>query len=324
MTRVTVETGPRLHFGFGNLSVAHDRIYGAAGVALVAPTTRVSAERADRIDCDTAPFDSYAERVCDLLDLPGVAIEVESRLPRHVGLGSGTRAALATLTATAQVYDREPRVRERAPALGRGGRSGVGVATFTDGGIVVDGGHPTDRFTADRPADGDWTVPPVIARHDVPDDWRFLLVTPDVSAGQAGEREDESVRETITAASPEPADRIAGVVVRQLLPAAATGARERFGDAVSAIDRANGAWFADSQGGRYRPPVGRVVDELTAEAVVGGVGQSSWGPTVYAVTDADRADRAREAGRDALAAADVGGTVSCVAGDNRGVRVHRE
>ncbi|ERH14109.1 MAG: hypothetical protein J07HB67_00071 [halophilic archaeon J07HB67] len=31
---VRVTTGGRLHFGFGNLSLAHERLYGACGVAV--------------------------------------------------------------------------------------------------------------------------------------------------------------------------------------------------------------------------------------------------------------------------------------------------
>lgn len=342
----TVTTGCRLHFGFANLSLAHDRIYGACGVTLSAPECRVRAERDDTVtvrdetsgprlegDCvgsgtSTAGDDTrdavrgYTRTACALLDVPGARVTVERALPRHVGLGSGTQTALATLAAVAHAYDREPRVRERAPAVGRGGRSGVGVAAFERGGCVVDGGHPTERFTADRPADGEWTVPPVIARHPVPDDWRFLLVLPDADPGRAGDDEDRSVRETVTAADSEPADRIAGVICRQFLPAVATGARERFGEAVRAIGRANGAWFADSQGGVYRPPVGEIVAALAEEPAVAGPGQSSWGPLVYGVTDAP--EEARAAGRRALEAADADGRVACVAGDSVGATVRRE
>ena len=340
-----VTTGCRLHFGFANLSLAHDRIYGACGVTLREPRVRVRVTPADTVtardETGDAAFGSrvgsgarlatvdretvraYAETACELLDVPGARVALDRALPRHVGLGSGTQTALSVLRGVAEAHDRAPRVRERAPRLGRGGRSGVGVAAFERGGCVVDGGHPTERFTADRPADGEWTVPPVIARHRIPDDWRFLLVVPDAPPGRSDDREDRSVRETITDAPPEPADRIAGVICRQLLPAVASGARERFGEAVWAIGRATGEWFADSQGGVYRPPVGEIVAALAEEPAVAGPGQSSWGPLVYAVTDAAHADAAREAGRRALAAADTDGRVALARGDNRGARVEK-
>jgi beta-ribofuranosylaminobenzene 5'-phosphate synthase len=43
---VRVTTGGRLHFGFGNLSLAHERLYGACGVAVAAPRLRLTVEPA--------------------------------------------------------------------------------------------------------------------------------------------------------------------------------------------------------------------------------------------------------------------------------------
>lgn len=321
--RVRVTTGARLHFGFANLSLAHDRLYGALGAALASPQTVVSAAPADAVLSDHGRAARFGEHVCDLLGLDGAVIDVETALPRHVGLGSGTALALAVLTAVAKAHGRAPAVRQFAPALGRGGRSGVGVGLFEGGGLVLDGGHPTDRFTTETPDPGSWTVPRVVARHQLPADWRFLLVRPAVEPGLSDTAEDDRMRAVIRAADPEPANRIAGVIVRRLLPAVATGDVAEFGTAVEAIGRHNGGWYAGEQGGVYRPPAGRIVDTLREVPAVSGVGQSSWGPTVYGVTDVDRADAARDAGRGALDAADVDGTVSVVAARNRGATVER-
>ena len=180
-----VETGGRLHFGFLNLSLANERLYGSLGVALDQPRVVVEAEHADRAVCGHDRARPYVERACSLLDVPGADVAVREELPVHVGLGSGTQLALAVLAAVARVHDLAPEVRTRAPELGRGGRSGVGVATFESGGFVLDAGHPTERFTTDRPPRGEWEVPPVAARHDVPADWRFVLVLPEAEIGRA-------------------------------------------------------------------------------------------------------------------------------------------
>ena len=275
----SVEVGGRLHFGFSNLSLAHERLYGALGVALDRPRVAVSVERADSV---IAPDESrpVVTTVCEQLDVPGAAVTVKQNLPPHVGLGSGTQLALAIAAGVADCYDRPVALREIAPQLGRGGRSGIGVATFEDGGFVLDGGHPTTRFTTDRPVDGAWTVPPVAARHRIPDEWRFLIVLPDAAPGRSGAAEDDSLRGVIERAAPGVADRIAGRIVRDVLPAVATGNADRFGSAVADIGRLNGTWYADEQGGIYRPPVGELVETLAAEPAVYGAGQSSWGPTV--------------------------------------------
>jgi beta-ribofuranosylaminobenzene 5'-phosphate synthase len=104
----------------------------------------------------------------------------------------------------------------------------------------------------------------------------------------------------------------------------AAGNAERFGPAVETVGRLNGAWYADEQGGTYRPPVGDIVAALSETAGVFGAGQSSWGPAVYGVTDAANAERARAAGERALSAAGVEGTVRVVRGRNRGAVVETD
>ena len=314
----TVTTAARLHFGFQNLSLAHERLYGGVGLALEEPRLVVEAERADAVVCDDAAAESYVRRVVETLGLPGADVTVAERFPRHVGLGSGTQLALATLIAVVRAYDRTADARGLAPQLGRGGRSGVGVATFEQGGFVVDGGHPTERFTAKPPAEGDWDVPPVVASHDVPADWRFLLVVPDSDPGQSGSAEDRSMRTAIERADPGIADQISTLLTRQLLPAIATRDRQGFGGAAARLGRLNGAWYADEQGGVYRPPAGSIVEHLADAATVTGAGQSSWGPTVWGLTDTEGMDAAREAGYRALEAAGVGGDVRLTAPRNTG------
>ena len=318
MARVT--TGARLHFGFQNLALAHERLYGGVGLALDAPRVILHAAPAGVVECDDA-VEPYVRDAVDALDVPGATVTVRERFDRHVGLGSGTQLALASLVAVAEAHDRTVQPREFAPALGRGGRSGVGVATFETGGFVLDAGHPTERFTTAPPEQGAWTVPVPLARHEVPDSWRFVLVTPAVEPGQSGTVEDRTMRAIVERADQGIAEEIGGLLLRRLLPAIAEADLAGFGAAVARLGRLNGAWYADEQGGVYRPPAGQLVEALRSEPAVLGAGQSSWGPTVYAVTDADRAGAAAAAAEDALDAADVDGTVRTVAPRNTGATV---
>lgn len=319
--QVRVSTGGRLHFGFTNLSLAHDRLYGSLGVALDEPRVTLIAEPANGLECDHEIAREHAGRVLDLLDLPGARVTVESELPRHVGLGSGTQFALATMAAVARAHDVEPDVRTRAPQLGRGGRSGVGVAAFETGGLVLDAGHPSERFTTERPPRGEWTVPDITSRHTVPEDWRFVVVLPDLPSGRNGEDEDASMRTVVERADPGIADRVAGIVLRRALPAVCDGDHVAFGRAVEEVGRLNGRWYADAQGGVYRPPVGAIVDELGDSQAVTGVGQSSWGPAVYGVTTAEYAEEAEKAARDALSGLAVAGDVQVVEAANTGASI---
>lgn len=315
-----VRTGGRLHFGFLNLSLTHGRLYGGLGAALATPTTVVTADRADGIECPPEARE-YARYAATHLDVPGARIQIEDAIPQHVGLGSGTQLALAVYTAMAEAYDKPWNARAAAPALDRGGRSGIGVATFENGGFVLDVGHPVQRFTNDRPPRGEWAVPAVAARHTIPDEWRFLLVIPDLEPGLTGEPEDKTMRSVVENAEPDVANRISAVVTRDLLPAIGTGNLEGFGSAVSEVTRLNGIWYADAQGGVYRPPIGRLIDRLRAHPGITGVGQSSWGPTVYGVTHADNAAAASDNGEAALAAAGLDGDVLVVPARNTGADI---
>jgi beta-ribofuranosylaminobenzene 5'-phosphate synthase len=314
----TVETGARLHFGFQNLALAHERLYGGIGAALASPRLVVDADTAESVGCSNGSVLPYVERAVDVLGVPGGEVTVRKEFGRHVGLGSGTQLALAVFCALADAYGMSVDVRERAPALERGGRSGVGVATFEGGGFVVDAGHPTERFTSDPPDPGAWTVPEPIAAWPLPESWRFVLVTPDAQAGRSGGAEDDSMRRAVERADPGIGDQIAALVTRRLLPAVVEGDTEAFGSAVARLGRLNGAWYADEQGGVYRPPAGRIIEALGDSRAVTGAGQSSWGPTVYGVTTAADADAAATDARSALDELGLDGEVRVVAPRNRG------
>jgi beta-ribofuranosylaminobenzene 5'-phosphate synthase len=317
----TVRTGARLHLGFQNLSLAHERLYGGVGLALASPRIEVRAERAETVECADPAVADYVADAVSALDVPGATVEVIERFDRHVGLGSGTQLTLSCLAAVARAYDRTVTVREIAPALGRGGRSGVGVATFERGGFVVDAGHPTERFTTAPPARGDWTVPKPIVATPVPADWRFVLATPVAEPGPSGPPEDRRMRSVVERADPGIADDVATLLTRRLLPALVEGDRGAFGAAAARLGRLNGAWYADEQGGVYRPPAGRVVEALDSIPAISGAGQTSWGPTVYGVTDADAVERAVGGARDALADRGLEGHVRAVAPRNAGADI---
>jgi len=318
----TVETGARLHFGFQNLSLAHPRLYGGIGLGLREPRLVVDIEQATTVECPDPAVEPYLRTVVEELGVPGARAVVRERFARHAGLGSGTQQALACLVGVARAYGRTVSPREWAPRLGRAGRSGVGVATFDAGGFVVDTGHPTARFESDPPQPTDWDTPPVLGRWTPPEDLRFVLVTPETAArGPSGGTEDSRMWSVVERADPETADEIATLLTRRLLPALAEGDISAFGRALSRLGRLNGAWYADEQGGVYRPPADRIVDILEACDGITGAGQSSWGPTVYGVTDASDADNAATDTRRAVDDLGLDGTVRVVRPSDSGATV---
>src|SRR5262249_38997419 len=135
-------------------------------------------------------------------------------------------------------------------------------------------------------------VAPLLARVAFPEEWRVVLVLPPWGRGRHGIEESEAFQRLAGRSVPlETTDRLCRLVLLGLLPALRERDLEAFGEALYDLNARVGELFATVQGGVYAEA--RVV-ELVAfvrRQGVRGVGQSSWGPAVFAVTtDADRAE----------------------------------
>jgi beta-ribofuranosylaminobenzene 5'-phosphate synthase len=309
--RVRVEAPARLHLGM--LAVARDgageRRFGGLGVAVGRPAVVLEAEPADRLTAEGADADralAFARRCHDALAMSGGAhLRVLAAIPRHVGLGSGTKLALAVARALAALEGRDLDAPALAEAAGRAARSAVGMWTFALGGLVVEGGRRADVH---RPA-------PLLAHHPVPEEWRIVLVVPAADPGLSGAAEEEAFRRLVPAA--ERSAVIAQVVLTSLLPALVEGELEEFGAALTRVQELVGDSFADVQGGRFHPRAGALVDALLRFGAA-GAGQSSWGPAVYGVVGDESA--ARELAGRMEYVLEGAGSVDVVAFDNRGAR----
>ena len=78
----------------------------------------------------------------------------------------------------------------------------------------------------------------------------------------------------------------------QVLPAVVTAEPEGFGAGITRIQQLIGDHFAPHQGGRFASPA--VAEALAAVAAQGiaGYGQSSWGPTGFALVPSEAQARA--------------------------------
>jgi beta-RFAP synthase len=269
--------------GFIDISGTSGRRFGSIGVAIEKVATRVilyPAVTPRASGASAARAHVILERLGAALDLPGSAAAViESAIPEHVGLGSGTQMALALGTALLRLYGRDAPVADLVPILSRGARSGIGLATFEGGGLIVDGGHGPNTVT-----------PPVIARLPLPESWRFILVFDRRGQGLHGKEEIEAFRDLPPFPAHE-ATRLSHLILMQALPAVAEADLPRFGSAITEIQRAVGDYFAPAQGGRrFASPDVAAALAWFAERGAVGIGQSSWGPTGFCLVESE--DRA--------------------------------
>jgi beta-ribofuranosylaminobenzene 5'-phosphate synthase len=295
-SRVYVEAGARLHFGVLDLRGELGRWFGGIGAAASAPTLLLSASRADTLEVegeDAARATEFADRFREHYGIRrGAHLRIHRALPAHAGLGSGTQLALAVARALAELYEISIDAPGLARAVGRARRSAIGTWTFDKGGLVVEGG---------RPRDGD-ACGPLIARLAFPADWRCVVAIPDAAPGLSGTTEEEALAR-LAAPPQSEVERVAHVVLMGLLPALADGDLPAFGAALSHVQEVTGRWFAAVQGSTFAPGPTEDLVRRVSEWGACGVGQSSWGPTVYGILRGESAAKAlADKVRDALGA----------------------
>ncbi len=274
---VTVSVPARLHFGFLDLNGGLGRRFGSIGLAVSGLRTRVAIAPARQFQVggpDNARAGRYVETLYDALKLRGACrVEIMEAIPAHAGLGSGTQLAIALAAGIRRLNGLPLDIRGDAVRLGRGGRSGIGIALFGAGGVVVDGGRADELRAA-----------PVVSRIPFPDAWRVLLVLDRARNGVHGE--DESAAFSRLPVFPaDDAAHICRLVLMRALPSLAEADLAGFAAAIKEMQQILGAYFAPLQGGASftSPDVAAALQLLESEGAL-GIGQSSWGPTGFAFT----------------------------------------
>lgn len=278
--RVSVRAPGRLHLGFLDPGASLGRRFGSLGLVIEDFETALTLEPAARDDIDPGPAPGELPRLqrhlATLRQVSGctqpLRVRLRSVLPAHCGLGSGTQLALAMGQAFAHAFELPWTTRDVAQSLGRGLRSGVGIAGFDHGGFIVDGG----------PAHADG-VAPLLSRLGFPDPWRVVVVQDDRQRGLHGSEEVQALAR-LPAFPREAAADLCHQVLMKLLPALAEAQFEPFAQSLSHVQRRIGAHFAPAQGGSMytSPAVARLMQWVERSGLPAGLGQSSWGPTAFA------------------------------------------
>lgn len=277
LTEVTIKSTARLHMGFFDLHGGLGRKFGSIGLALKHPATTISMKKSKVIEVDgmeSARANNILRNLQHALGLSAkqsATIQIKEAIPAHAGLGSGTQLALAVGMAYSQLYELNLTPLQIAQITARGARSGIGVGTFLHGGVVVDGGRGANTV-----------IPPIIAQADFPEDWRIILILDASHQGVHGEQEVNAFNH-LSPAPKEVAENLCRHVLMQALPALAERDLPKFGEAVRALQMATGDYFAPAQGGRYASKKVANVLEYLNQIGVPCTGQSSWGPTGFAI-----------------------------------------
>lgn len=325
--RVIVETPSRIHITLTDLTGSCARVDGGVGITLDEPSIVLEAERSKDItvvgeagaageNADRAL--TAAQAVKEYFGLGGARLSIRGGYNLHVGLGGGTQMGIAAGKAVTELYNRSATAREIAGIINRGGTSGIGTAAFETGGFIIDGGHSFGQGlekTDFRPSSATRGVrpPPVIARHDFPADWKILLAIPNIPKGAHGRREVDIFKEFCPVSLSEVHELCYQILVR-MVPSLVEANLDEFG---GAINRVQELGFKKIEVMLQHPLVRMLMEEMR-EAGAACAGLSSFGPTVYAITDTQPRD-IESAAYEAMRA--VGGKVLITRIRNEGARV---
>lgn len=327
---VRVAAPARLHLGFLDPDATLGRRWGSLGLCVEGFETVVALRwaEADHLSAAAGVPPGELDRAAGHLERlrhhwpatrrQALSLHLAQALPPHAGFGSGTQLALAVGRAYAELMGLpadETRTPQLARALSRGLRSGIGVAAFDQGGLLLDGG-PSDAGDQHR-------IAPLLARLALPGDWRIVLALDPQQEGLSGHAEREALQ-ALPAFPQADAAAICHETLMRILPGAATDDFTSFAAGLNRIQALLGDHFAPAQpdGAYASPSVGRLMRWLGQHHPT-AVGQSSWGPTGFAffasATAAEAAcTAAREAGQ-----CDARLALHTVSARNEGARVAR-
>jgi beta-RFAP synthase len=273
---VTIRVPARLHLGFLDLNGELGRRFGSIGVAISGYATTLTIASASRLLCEGIQAErgrNFLLAMTAHLKIPStLRLHIDEAIPSHAGLGSGTQMALAIAAALRRLHGLKLDIAGDSLCLDRGARSGIGIGLFNRGGLIVDSGRGHTS-----------AVPPVISRLPFPPKWRFLLVADPNRQGVHGASEQAA----FAALPPFPAvtaGSLCRLTLMKILPGLVEHDVSCFGAGISEMQAILGDYFAAVQGGgRFASPHVAGALQILARAGAHGVGQSSWGPTGFAL-----------------------------------------
>lgn len=198
---------------------------------------------------------------------------------------------------------------ELATSVGRGERSAIGTHGFVLGGLLVDAGK-----------DANQRIAPLECRLAVPEAWRFVLIRPSLAEGLSGDLERNAFA-SIPKDDPQRARLLESELQQRMLPALERADFASFSDSLFRFGYEAGMNFSSCQGGPYNGPQLEAIVDAVRNQGVRGVGQSSWGPTLFALLPtSDEARAFIEAMRSQLA---PNTSFLSVAANNRGATLQQ-
>lgn len=272
---VRVTTGARLHFGLLDTEAP----FGGVGLMIDRPETEIEVTRSNQFQCDAVssnrlqPIAQRISQLAGLDELPKCKLVIQQRAESHCGLGSGTQLGLAAAEAISHAIGLNIEPTELATELAtRGKRSAVGVHGYFCGGLIFERGNE------------DCELNPIQNRAELPMDWRVAIFRPGSHVVQVSGDIEKDQFANLSAVGQSDRDQLVDLA-GEILQAAVRNDFVAFAESVQRYNHRSGLLFESVQNGPYNGYEVTQLIELLCDQGAIGVGQSSWGPGVFAWFD---------------------------------------
>ena len=314
---IEIATYSRLHFGLMEICPGEPFCYAGVGLMVESPQARIQARfggganfvagAIQDIELIADPYwqvrarlaIEHWQRIHSKASTNVTSIRVAVPPEPHVGLGSGTQfaCAMAALLEWGTRNALQPSDGENevgilhgvgglfqnvgglGNASGRGKRSHIGLEGFLRGGLILDRGQPVPADSAERSED---SLDVRTEALEFPREWRILLWCDRSYQGDSGQHEAEAFEQCSRYPNPHRTSMLQ-CIHEQLLPALRSQDWQTASAAIGEYGAMAGEIFRPIQGGIYRSASIASKIALLQQLGCRGVGQSSWGPTLFAI-----------------------------------------
>lgn len=296
--RVKITTPCRIHLSLIDENGYTGRVDGGIGLMLDQPNVVFEASNsADefQIECDQYYRESIevinekASKIFKELNISNknFHFNLEKYYPSHVGLGSKTQLSLAIATAIAKLKNIDLTTQQLTRLVERGGTSGIGWRGFETGGFILDAGHefgigkeketflPSSACSHAHPA-------LTIFRYPIPENWRFVIVIPNLKKGAYGD-EEIGIFQKYAPIPKEEVNEVSHQILMKVLPGILKNNLKSFGDGLKRIQSIG---FKKIEIELQNDIVKRLLN-FFEDYGVNAYAMSSFGPSVIGITKSD-------------------------------------
>ena len=296
--KIRITTPCRIHLSLIDLNGYTGRVDGGIGLMLDRPNVVFEASNSAnefKITCNKY-YKESVEVINEKASRTFKAFNISNRnfslflrryFPSHVGLGSKTRLSLAIATTIAKLKNKDLTIKELTRMVERGGTSGVGWRGFEEGGFILDGGHEFGEGKEKEtflPSSASKSANPAltILRHDIPENWRFLLIIPNVKKGAYGDVE-VNIFQKYAPIPKEEVNEVSHQIIMKVLPGIMKNNLRCFGEGLKRIQSIGFKAIEISLQHRIVKNILKFFEEYGIKAY----GMTSFGPSVIGITESD-------------------------------------